>query len=168
MVSQPKRVLRPAKRELNEEDFSRYVAEYLSEKATMEAIQARVNEKKAAIAKFVDANGERDEKGNIFFYVEGIEGVSAVKRERRVSTTLNKELMLCPTCVSASSRIAGTVACKALARAFVTSVSTPNSWSTKPRTDSTSPGMRLWRRLSWASTSAKAVSQRVSSAISRL
>lgn len=76
--------------------------------------------------------------------------------------------MLWPTCVSASNRVSGPVARRALARAFVTSVSTANSWPTKPRTVSTSPGMRLWRCFSCTSTSAKAVLQRSSRAINRL
>lgn len=91
MASQPKRVMRTAKRELNAKDFPRYVEEYLREKEAMEAMQARVNEKKAAINKFVDDLGEADEKGSKWVHVEGIPGLSAVKRERRVSQSLDTD-----------------------------------------------------------------------------
>ena len=44
------------------------------------------------------------------------------------STTVRSEVMLWPTCVSASSRVSGLAALSAFARARVTSVSTVSSW----------------------------------------
>lgn len=91
MVSQPKRMQRSAKRELSREDFDAFVRQYVEEKKFAETATARVNEKKAAINTFVDKYGDVDDKGSKYIDVEGVDGVGAVKRERRVSTSLDEE-----------------------------------------------------------------------------
>lgn len=91
MASQPKRLQRSANRTMTAEEFPGYVRTYLEEKAIADQYTARINTKKAVIATFVDQYGDLDDKGSKYVDVEGIEGVSAVKRERRSSTSLDED-----------------------------------------------------------------------------
>lgn len=86
-----KRMQRTAKRELSEEDLPRFVEEYLNEKNAAEAMTARVNEKKAALMAYVEEHGEADDKGSLFVDIEGVEGLSALKKERRVGQKLDAD-----------------------------------------------------------------------------
>lgn len=77
-----------AKRTLKKTDVARYAEEYVSEKAMLDAIKQRVDEKKAALVAALTQFGETDEKGNVFLDV-GIEGCARLKHELRRSETLN-------------------------------------------------------------------------------
>lgn len=89
-MTAPKKVMRPANREMTAEDLPRYLQEYLKEKDLVDELTGRVNAKKAVIKKFVEQSGYADEKGSLFVDVDGVPGVSAVKLERRVSTGLDR------------------------------------------------------------------------------
>lgn len=88
MPSPTRKIAKP-KRELSIEQLPRYVEEYLKEKAAADAMAKRVNEKKATIAALVEASGYLDDRGSQFLDV-GIDGCSAVKRERRITNTLDE------------------------------------------------------------------------------
>lgn len=89
MPATPKRLQRAANRDLTPEDANAYVAAYLSEKAIAEQLTARVNAKKAVLNTFLAEHGSPDSKGSLYFDIEGVDGVSQLKRERRVSTNLD-------------------------------------------------------------------------------
>lgn len=91
MPSQPKRLQRPANRELTEADVDAFVAAYLSEKEFAEEATKRVNAKKAVLSRYIDENGYIDDKGSRYVDIEGVDGVSQMKRERRVSTSLDRD-----------------------------------------------------------------------------
>lgn len=90
-MTAPKKTMRRANREMTAADFPRFVQEYLHEKDLADEIAGRVNAKKAVIRKFVEEAGYADEKGSLFIDLEGVDGASAVKLERRVSTSLDRQ-----------------------------------------------------------------------------
>lgn len=90
-MTTPKKVVRKPTRELSADDLPRYVEEYLKEKDLVDELTGRLNAKKANLRKLVEQTGYTDDKGNVFVDVEGVDGVSALKLERRVSTNLDRE-----------------------------------------------------------------------------
>ena len=79
------------KRELTESDLPRYLSEYLRQKAVADQLAAKVAEMKATMMAYVEAHGYEDDKGNQWVDVDGVDGVSQLKRERRTSTFLDEE-----------------------------------------------------------------------------
>jgi len=75
------------KRELTESDLPRYLSEYLRQKAVADQLATKVTEMKATMMAYVEANGYEDDKGHLWVDVEGVDGVSQLKRERRSSTS---------------------------------------------------------------------------------
>ena len=80
------------KRELNEADLPRYLSEYLRQKAVADQLAAKVADMKATMMAYVEAHGYEDDKGHQWVDVDGVEGVSQLKRERRSSTFLDEEV----------------------------------------------------------------------------
>lgn len=80
------------KRELDETALPRYLSEYLRQKAVADQLAAKVAEMKATMMAYVEANGYVDDKGHQWVDVEGVEGVSQLKRERRASTFLDLDV----------------------------------------------------------------------------
>jgi hypothetical protein len=80
------------KRELNERDLPRYLSEYLRQKAVADQLGAKVAEMKATMMAYVSEHGYEDDKGHQWVDVEGVEGVSQLKRERRTSTFLDTDV----------------------------------------------------------------------------
>lgn len=91
MVSQPKRLQRTANRDLAPEEVPTFVKQYLAEKEFAEDATKRVNAKKAVLSDFIDKHGYVDDKGSRYVDVPGLDGVSAMKRERRVTTALDRD-----------------------------------------------------------------------------
>lgn len=80
------------KRELTDADLPRYLSEYLRQKVVADQLAAKVADMKATMMAFVEANGYVDDKGHQWVDVEGVEGVSQLKRERRSSTFLDTDV----------------------------------------------------------------------------
>jgi hypothetical protein len=80
------------KRELNEADLPRYLSEYLRQKAVADQLATKVDEMKATMMAYVAEHGYEDDKGHLWVDVEGVEGVSQLKRERRSSTFLDTDV----------------------------------------------------------------------------
>jgi orotidine-5'-phosphate decarboxylase len=80
------------KRELSEVDLPRYLSEYLRQKVIADQLAAKVADMKATMMAYVEANGYEDDKGHQWVDIEGVEGVSQLKRERRASTFLDEEV----------------------------------------------------------------------------
>lgn len=80
------------KRELSEADLPRYLSEYLRQKAVADQLEAKVAEMKATMMAYVEEHGYEDDKGHQWVDVEGVEGVSQLKRERRTSTFLDTDV----------------------------------------------------------------------------
>ncbi len=80
------------KRELTEDDLPRYLSEYLRQKVVADQLTAKVNDMKATMMAYVEANGYEDDKGHQWVDIEGVEGVSHLKRERRTSTFLDTDV----------------------------------------------------------------------------
>ena len=80
------------KRELTESDLPRYLSEYLRQKVVADQLATKVAEMKATMMAFVESNGYEDDKGHQWVDVDGVEGVSQLKRERRTSTFLDEEV----------------------------------------------------------------------------
>jgi hypothetical protein len=80
------------KRALNESDLPRYLEEYLRNKAVADQMTEKVNSMKATLMAYVEENGYIDDKGHQWVDVEGVEGVSQLKRERRASTFLDTDV----------------------------------------------------------------------------
>ena len=68
-------------------DINRAVVEYLDTKSMSETIKKRVETMKANIRSYVEAHGEPDEKGNIWYEA----GEHKVKIERRASVAINHD-----------------------------------------------------------------------------
>lgn len=88
MPSPTRKIAKPT-REVTSAQLPRYMQEYLQEKAAADAMAKRVAEKKANIMKLIEAEGYVDDRGSQFIDV-GIDGCSMVKREVRISTTLDE------------------------------------------------------------------------------
>jgi hypothetical protein len=80
------------KRELTEADLPRYLSEYLRQKVVADQLAAKVADMKATMMAFVEENGYEDDKGHQWVDIEGVEGVSHLKRERRTSTFLDTDV----------------------------------------------------------------------------
>jgi hypothetical protein len=80
------------KRELNENDLPRYLSEYLRHKAIADEMATKVADMKATMMAFVEANGYTDDKGHQWVDIEGVDGVTQLKRERRTSTFLDEDV----------------------------------------------------------------------------
>ncbi len=80
------------KRELTEQDLPRYLSEYLRQKVVADELATKVADMKATMMAFVEANGYEDDKGHQWVDIEGVEGVSHLKRERRTSTFLDTDV----------------------------------------------------------------------------
>ena len=80
------------KRELTESDLPRYLSEYLRQKVVADEMATKVSDMKATMMAFVEEHGYEDDKGNQWVDIEGVEGVSHLKRERRTSTFLDTDV----------------------------------------------------------------------------
>jgi len=80
------------KRELSEADLPRYLSEYLRQKVVADQLAAKVAEMKATMMAYVETHGYEDDKGHQWVDIEGVEGVSQLKRERRASTFLDEDV----------------------------------------------------------------------------
>ena len=80
------------KRELTGADLPRYLSEYLRQKVVADQLAAKVADMKATMMAFVEENGYEDDKGHQWVDIEGVEGVSHLKRERRTSTFLDTDV----------------------------------------------------------------------------
>jgi hypothetical protein len=80
------------KRELTEADLPRYLSEYLRQKVVADQLAAKVADMKATMMAFVEENGYEDDKGHQWVDIEGVEGVTHLKRERRTSTFLDTDV----------------------------------------------------------------------------
>lgn len=75
------------------DSFEARVTEYAKAKATMKVLEARIKKLHPLILAEVDADGETDDKGNVFIELdEPIEGVKRVEKTLRVKTTLDSEV----------------------------------------------------------------------------
>jgi hypothetical protein len=77
------------KRELSARDLPRYLQEYLRQKAVADQMQSKIDDMKATLMAYVETNGYVDDKGHQWVDVEGVDGVTQLKRERRASTFLD-------------------------------------------------------------------------------
>jgi hypothetical protein len=80
------------RRELTEHDLPRYLSEYLRQKSVADQMADKVNDMKATLMSYVEANGYVDDKGHQWVDVEGVDGVTQLKRERRASTFLDLDV----------------------------------------------------------------------------
>jgi hypothetical protein len=80
------------RRELNEADLPRYLSEYLRQKVVADQLAAKVTEMKATMMAYVEAHGYEDDKGHQWVDVEGVDGVTQLKRERRAQTFLDLDV----------------------------------------------------------------------------
>jgi hypothetical protein len=73
--------------------FEAHVAEYAKAKAAVKVLEARIAKLHPLIFDEIDADGETDDKGNIYVELDPpIEGVKRVEKTLRVKTTLNSEV----------------------------------------------------------------------------
>lgn len=86
----PTKKLARAKRALNDDDVPRFVEEYLLQRQAADAMAAKVNEMKATLTTYLDQVGETDDKGHKFVDVETSRGTVHLRRERRVSRSLDE------------------------------------------------------------------------------
>lgn len=88
---------RPIKRLPSEEtpslDPAQAANQYLQYRKLREQVEKQENGVKKALMAELDERGEEDDKGNKFFHFEPgtVEGLEAVKRERRLSQSLDTE-----------------------------------------------------------------------------
>lgn len=69
--------------------------QYLRFRKGREAMQKNEDSLKKTVMNILDESGESDEKGNKFFHFpDPIDGVSGVKRERRVSQTIDEDFAM--------------------------------------------------------------------------
>jgi hypothetical protein len=80
------------RRELTEADLPRYLSEYLRQKTVADQLATKVTEMKATMMAYVEEHGYEDDKGHQWVDVEGVEGVSQLKRERRASTFIDEDV----------------------------------------------------------------------------
>jgi hypothetical protein len=67
------------------------VQEYVNAKAARESFAKREDQMKAILKHALDTEGYEDDRGNRYLDIDGVEGVAAIKHERRVSRGLDED-----------------------------------------------------------------------------
>jgi len=69
------------------------VADYVTIKRNIDDMSKQQNRIKSELSELVDTDGEPDEKGHLIYELpEKVSGVTALKRQRRVSQSLNESI----------------------------------------------------------------------------
>lgn len=75
-----------------EDEFNTTVSQYLRMKAIIADMTKEANKLRDSLSEQVESRGETDDSGSYWLLLEGeIEGVTSLKRERRVSHSLDDE-----------------------------------------------------------------------------
>ena len=76
---------------VNPSNVSKHLKEYLNAKALADEATKRANDMKVRLMDFAEEFGTEDEKGNRWYSVTTL---GTIKRERRVSTSLNEDYVM--------------------------------------------------------------------------
>jgi len=74
---------------VNSQNINRMVKEYVDTKKMFDTTKARVDKLKTDLRTYLEQRGERDEKGHTWMPIDGVDGVSSLKLERRVSVAMD-------------------------------------------------------------------------------
>lgn len=73
-------------------DVGTQIREYLQVKASMELLETRQKALRETLLTYIDANGEFDDKGNVFLELgSAVDGVVRLEKQKRVSRKLDED-----------------------------------------------------------------------------